>query len=76
MSLTLTLNGQVRTFAVLEEGADLAALVEALGLKSDRVALEWNGEIVPRGRWGATRVADGDKVELVHFVGGGCARLC
>jgi len=46
-------------------------LVAALGLKGDRVALELNGEIASRTAWAETALADGDKVEVVHFVGGG-----
>ncbi|RXH56821.1 sulfur carrier protein ThiS [Granulicella sibirica] len=71
MSLTLTLNGQARSFDALGVDASLADLVVELGLKGDRIALERNGEIVSRQRWGETVLADGDKLELVHFVGGG-----
>jgi sulfur carrier protein len=71
MPLTLTLNGQTRGFDGLGPDSNLAALVDALGVKGDRVALELNGEIVSRARWGETKLADGDKVEMVHFVGGG-----
>ena len=49
----------------------LSALVEQLGMKSDRVAIELNREIVPRDQWPQTRLADGDQLEIVHFVGGG-----
>jgi thiamine biosynthesis protein ThiS len=49
----------------------LSALVDQLGMKSDRVAIELNREIVPRDRWAQTRLADGDQLEIVHFVGGG-----
>jgi sulfur carrier protein len=72
MPLTLLLNGQSRTFEALSSGASLQQLVEALGLKGDRVAVERNGEIAPRTGWLGTAVADGDRIEIVHFVGGGC----
>jgi sulfur carrier protein len=72
MPLTLLLNGQSRTFEALSSGASLQQLVEALGLKGDRVAVERNGEIAPRTGWLGAAVADGDRIEIVHFVGGGC----
>ena len=49
----------------------LGALIEKLGMKADRVAVELNLDIVPRSRWVETRLADGDRLEIVHFVGGG-----
>jgi thiamine biosynthesis protein ThiS len=49
----------------------LAALVEQLGMKPDRVAIELNREIVPRDHWPQTTLHDGDRLEIVHFVGGG-----
>jgi thiamine biosynthesis protein ThiS len=52
----------------------LSALVDQLGMKSDRVAIELNREIVPREEWEHTRLADGDRLEIVHFVGGGSDR--
>ena len=54
----------------------LSALVERLGMKSDRVAIELNREIVPRDQWAETRLADGDRLEIVHFVGGGASPVC
>ena len=42
------------------------------GMKLDRVAVERNGEIVPRSMWGDVTLASGDRREVVHFVGGGC----
>ncbi len=66
--MTLHINGEPRDFA---DGLTLAALVEQLGMKADRVAVELNLEIVPRASWQATQLKDGDKLEIVHFVGGG-----
>ncbi len=43
----------------------------SLGMKPDRVAIELNREIVPRDRWPQTPLRDGDRLEIVHFVGGG-----
>ena len=53
----------------------LSGLVERLGMKADRVAVELNLEIVPRSRWIETQMADGDRLEIVHFVGGGSPRV-
>lgn len=71
MSLTLVLNGQSRTFPTLPEPASLDQVIAELGLKGDRVAVEHNGEIVPRSAWPQTSVGAGDRLEVVHFVGGG-----
>ncbi|MBI2683679.1 MAG: sulfur carrier protein ThiS [Acidobacteriales bacterium] len=66
--MTLILNGEAREFPSL---ADLAALIDHLGMKADRVAVELNREIVPRAQWPATPLQENDKLEIVHFVGGG-----
>ena len=72
-SLQLNINGVLREFATLQDGATLAALVTELGFRPDRVALEQNGDIVPRTRWAEATVREGDRLEVVHFVGGGTA---
>jgi acid phosphatase type 7 len=69
--MQLILNGQNREFPDLSEPATVADLVASLGLKGDRVAIEHNGEIVPRAEWSGAAVHSGDKFEIVHFVGGG-----
>jgi sulfur carrier protein len=66
--MTLTLNGEPRAFAGL---SDLAGLVAALGLDARKVAVERNLEIVPRSAYGRTALAEGDRIEIVHFIGGG-----
>ena len=66
--IRLLLNGQEREVA---EGTTLGALLAELGLESSRVAVERNGEIVPRGEYAATVLYEGDRLEIVHFVGGG-----
>jgi sulfur carrier protein len=71
MSLTLILNGQSREFESLPQSASLEQLIGELGLKGDRVAVERNGEIVPRAGWAETTLNGGDRLEVVHFVGGG-----
>jgi sulfur carrier protein len=64
----LTINGEARAFQGV---ADVAALVAALGLDRRKVAVERNLEIVPRSRYAQTSLADGDRIEIVSFVGGG-----
>ena len=53
--------------------AHLLDLITDLGLQGDRVAIEHNGNIVPRAEWANTGLENGDRLEIVHFVGGGCA---
>jgi len=71
MSLTLILNGQSRVFEMLPQPVSLEVLIGELGLKGDRVAVEHNGEIVPRAGWAETSLNGGDRLEVVQFVGGG-----
>ena len=71
MSLTLKLNGQDRTFDSLTTPTTLNEILNELGLKPDRVAVEHNGEIAPRSSWQQSTVHTGDRLEVVHFVGGG-----
>ena len=66
--MRLTINGESRDFDAISTLSDLVA---RLGMKPDRVAVELNRELIPRDRWQVTRLADGDKLEIVHFVGGG-----
>ena len=66
--MRIQLNGEYREVAA---SATLAALIASLGMQADRIAVELNGDIVQRGRWAETPVRDGDKLEVVHFVGGG-----
>ena len=68
--MTLEINGEPREF---EDIRTLSALVASLGMKSDRVAVELNRQIVPREQWSSTQLAEGDQLEIVHFVGGGAA---
>lgn len=71
VALTIQLNGTQRTFSELRSPADLASIINALELKEDRIAVELNGEIASRTRWEQTRIDEGDRLEIVHFVGGG-----
>ena len=66
--LTVTINGESRQFPKALRVQDL---VDELGLAGKRIAVERNGEIVPRSELGAHSIADGDKFEIVVAVGGG-----
>lgn len=66
--LQLTVNGEMRRIAA---GATIADLVESLGLNPQKVAVEHNAEIAPRSTLADVALADGDVLEIVHFVGGG-----
>ena len=55
----------------LPPGATVAHLIATLGLGPRRVAVEVNRTLVPRADYAATPLADGDAVEIIHFVGGG-----
>jgi sulfur carrier protein len=74
--LQLVINGQPRTLDGLESPARLTSVLERLELRADRIAVELNGEIAPRTKWAEMTVADRDRIEVVHFVGGGsfCSR--
>ena len=64
----ITLNGESRRFP---DPLTVAGLVEALGYTGKRIAVELNGEIVPKGRQAETLLASGDQLEIVVAVGGG-----
>ena len=66
--MRLTINGEERSFG---EILDIAGLVRALGLDARKVAVERNLEIVPRSTYARVILADGDRLEIVQFVGGG-----
>ena len=66
--MRLLINGEERQFADLQ---DIAGLVSALGLDARKVAVEQNLTIVPRSLYGQTTLSDGDRIEIVHFIGGG-----
>ena len=66
--MKLHINGEARDFT---SPLSLASLIEQLGMKQDRVAVELNRAIVARDQWATTGLSDGDRLEIVHFVGGG-----
>ena len=55
----------------LSDGTSLMALIEQLDLPAARIAIELNREVVRRSDWGGTMLKDEDRIEIVHFVGGG-----
>jgi sulfur carrier protein len=67
IEMKLIINGTEKDIAA----DNVAALIEGLAAKGDRVAVELNGDIVPRAKWLESPLKDGDKLEIVHFVGGG-----
>ena len=67
--MQVQINGEPREFT--DTTLALSELVERLSLAPQRIAVEVNREIVRRADWERTEVSDGDRVEIVHFVGGG-----
>ncbi len=66
--MEITLNGEKYN---LETGSNIVDLIEKLGLNRDKLAIERNLEIVPKSKFAMTIIEEGDKLELVHFIGGG-----
>ena len=67
--MKIRLNGEEKD---IEADATLPALIESLSLAPERIAVELNGEVVRRAEWPRVTLNEGDRVEVVHFVGGGC----
>ena len=66
--MRVSVNGDERE---VPSGTTLEALARLLGLSAERLAIELNLRVIRRPEWGRTELADGDRVEIVHFVGGG-----
>jgi len=66
--INITVNGDTQRYA---ESLALSELLDSMALAGKKIAVERNGEIVPRGAHGATLLADGDRLEIVVAVGGG-----
>ena len=66
--MRLTVNGEDRVF---EPISTVFALIEALGLDARKLAIERNLELVPRSAYDQTPLCEGDRIEIVHFIGGG-----
>ncbi len=67
-TIEIMINGEPRQIATESSVTDLVTLLD---LTAQRLAIELNLSILPRGVWAETRLRDGDKLEIVHFVGGG-----
>ena len=66
--MEITLNGEKIT---LEKGSNIVNLIDKLDLDVDKLAIERNLEIVPKSKFAMTIIEEGDKLEIVHFIGGG-----
>jgi thiamine biosynthesis protein ThiS len=66
--VNITINGERRE---IPDGLTVAALLDHIGMPSERVAIERNLDILPRARWLETKIQPNDSFEIVHFVGGG-----
>ena len=66
--MKLTVNGEEKS---VSEGLTLSQLVRELGFEKNPIAVELNRQVVPRDRHGATRLSEGDRLEIVTLVGGG-----
>jgi thiamine biosynthesis protein ThiS len=66
--MQVQINGEPRE---IPDGQTVLALLESLGLDPERLALELNGEILGKKTWAARALAPGERLEIVHFVGGG-----
>ena len=67
--MQIRVNGDSREVV---DDLSLSELISTLALASERIAVELNQAVVRRAEWDSTRLAEGDRVEIVHFVGGGC----
>ncbi len=67
-SIAIEVNGQTRA---VDHGTTLTGLLAAIGLDGRKIAVERNEAIVPRSHYAATRLEPGDRLEIVHFIGGG-----
>ena len=66
--MKITVNGEDRYF---DAPLSLACLLTSLGIAGDKVAIERNLEIVPKSAYDTIGLSDGDRIEIVHFIGGG-----
>ena len=68
IAVKIHINGEEKEIAA---GLSIGSLLESLGIRPGRVVVERNRQIVARDAYGLTRLAEGDSLEIVHFVGGG-----
>jgi thiamine biosynthesis protein ThiS len=67
-TIEITVNGEARSVA---PGTTVGGLLDELGMPRERVAVELNRRVVRKAEWAAAELASGDRLEIVHFVGGG-----
>ena len=70
--MNVIINGERRE---IPDGMTVRKLIEYLELKEERIAVEWNREILRRAEWDETLIQEGDILEIVHFVGDGTELL-
>jgi sulfur carrier protein len=75
MALNISINGELRSVPDSANPVNLNRVLTSLAVRKDLVAIALNDTIVPRAQWSQTLVSEGDRVEIVHFVGGGCSPL-
>ena len=68
MAICINLNGEQRE---VESEMSLEELLERIGLPEKRIAIELNGRVISRAAWPGVSITEGDRIEVVHFVGGG-----
>lgn len=66
--ITVEINGEPK---LIEDGVSIVQLLSDLGITTNKVAVERNLEIVPKSTYADVTLCDGDRLEIVHFVGGG-----
>ena len=72
MTLNLSVNGKARSLPATTDSSPLGTILTVLAVRRELVAIALNDTIVPRAQWDQTIVSEGDRLEIVHFVGGGC----
>lgn len=71
MTMKIQLNGE----QYVTQSRNLEGLLRELNVEPGRVAVELNMKIVKKDRFAASEISEGDQIEVVHFVGGGCDRI-
>lgn len=66
--MKLTLNGEIHT---LPDGLTVLGLIAHLGLPNKKIAVERNMEVIPKSTFGEVKLSEGDRLEIIHFIGGG-----
>lgn len=66
--MQVTINGETRN---LETGINLRQLLEKLELPTERIAIELNKDVIRKKDWESIKIVESDKIEIIHFVGGG-----